>query len=70
MDLVSRDYAVADLITLEQQSEDIGPVQMLFRQNRVISSITAELDQESIWEVLSRVSGRCCPTHGSHNMPY
>jgi hypothetical protein len=70
VDRVSRDYAVADLIALEQQSEDIGPVRMLFRQNRAISSITADLDQKSIWEVLSRISGRCYPTHGSHNLPY
>ena len=47
MDLVSRDYTVADLIALEQQSVDIGPVRALFRQNRVIPSITAELDQKS-----------------------
>jgi hypothetical protein len=44
---------VADLIALEQQSVDIGPVRTLFRQNRVISSITAELDPKSIWELLS-----------------
>jgi hypothetical protein len=53
VDLVYRDYAVADLIALEQQGVDIGPMRTLFRQNRVISSIAAELDQKSIWEVLT-----------------
>jgi hypothetical protein len=53
VDLVYRDYAVADLIVLEQEGVDIGPMRALFRQNRVISSITAELDQKSIWEVLT-----------------
>ena len=53
VDLVYRDYAVADLIALEQQGVDVGPMRMLFRQNRVISSIAAELDQKSIWEVLT-----------------
>jgi hypothetical protein len=53
VDLVYRDYAVADLITLGQQGVDIEPMRTLFRQNRVISSITAELDQKSIWEVLT-----------------
>jgi hypothetical protein len=53
VDLVYRDYAVADLISLEQEGVDIGPMRTLFRQNRVISSITAELDQKSIWEVLT-----------------
>lgn len=55
VDLVYRDYAVADLIALEQQGVDIEPMRTLFRQNRVISSITAELDQKSIWEILSDV---------------
>jgi hypothetical protein len=53
VDLVYRDYAVADLIDLEQEGVDIEPMRTLFRQNRVISSITAELDQKSIWEVLT-----------------
>lgn len=53
VDLAYRDYAVADLIELEQEGVDIEPMRMLFRQNRVISSITAELDQKSIWEVLT-----------------
>lgn len=53
VDLVYRDYAVDDLIALEREGVDIEPMRMLFRQNRVISSITAELDQKSIWEVLT-----------------
>jgi len=53
VDVVYRDYAVADLIALEQEGVDIEPMRTLFRQNRVISSITAELDQKSIWEVLT-----------------
>jgi hypothetical protein len=53
VDLMYRDYAVADLIALEQQGVDIEPMRMLFRQNRVISSIAAELDQKSIWEILT-----------------
>jgi hypothetical protein len=53
VDLVYRDYAVADLIALEQQGVDVTPMRTLFCQNRVISSITAELDQKSIWEVLT-----------------
>lgn len=53
VDLVYRDYAVADLIALEQQGVDIEPMRTLFRQNRVISSVAAELDQKSIWEVLT-----------------
>jgi hypothetical protein len=53
VDLVYRDYAVADLIALEQQGVDIEPMRTLFRQNRIISSIAAELDQKGIWEILT-----------------
>src|SRR6516162_4220416 len=53
IDLVYRDYAVSDLLDLQKEGVDIGPMLTLFQQNRVISSITAELDQKSCWEVLT-----------------
>jgi hypothetical protein len=53
VDLAYRDYAVADLMALEQQGVSIEPMRALFRQNRIISSIAAELDQKSCWEVLT-----------------
>src|SRR5947209_7084752 len=51
--LVYRDYPVYDLIALEKEGVDVEPMRTLFRENRVISSITAELDQKSCWEVLT-----------------
>jgi hypothetical protein len=53
IDLVYRDYSVADLLVLERQGIDVKPMRSLLRQNRVISSIAAELDQKSCWEVLT-----------------
>lgn len=53
IDLVYRDYTVADLIQLRETGVDVSPMRELFRQNRVISSITAELDQKSCWEVFT-----------------
>jgi hypothetical protein len=53
VDLAYRDYPVADLIVLEREGKDVEPMRTLFRQNRMISSITAELDQKSCWEVLT-----------------
>jgi hypothetical protein len=53
IDLVYRDYPVADLIDLQKQGVDVGPMRTLFRQNRIISSIAAEMDQKSCWEVLT-----------------
>jgi hypothetical protein len=53
IDLAYRDYPVWDLIELERSGVDVSPMKTLFRQNRIISSITAELDQKSCWEVLT-----------------
>jgi len=50
---VYRDYSVGDLLQLDQGGGDVEPMRELFRQNRVISSIAAELDQKSCWEVLT-----------------
>ena len=53
VDLAYRDYPVADLIELEMQGVNVEPMRLLFKQNRIISSIAAELDQKSCWEVLT-----------------
>jgi hypothetical protein len=53
VDLIYRDYGVLDLVELEQDGVDIAPMRALFRQNRVVSSIAAELDQKSCWEVFT-----------------
>jgi hypothetical protein len=53
VDLAYRDYAVYDLLALERAGTDVESMRALFRQNRVISSISAELDQKSCWEVLT-----------------
>jgi hypothetical protein len=53
VELIYRDYEVRDLLAREREGVNIEPIRTLFRQNRVISSITAELDQKSCWEVLT-----------------
>jgi hypothetical protein len=53
IDLAYRDYAVYDLIDLEKEGVNVEPMRALFRQNRIISSIGAEIDQKSCWEVLT-----------------
>jgi hypothetical protein len=52
IDLIYRDYAVEDLLELEAEGVDVRPMQQAFATNRVVSSIAAELDQKSCWEVL------------------
>jgi hypothetical protein len=53
IDLAYRDYPVSDLIALEAEGVGVEPMRLLFHENRVISSIAAELDQKSCWEVLT-----------------
>lgn len=53
VDLGYRDYEVRDLIALEQSGVDVSPIRLLFRQNRMISSIAGDFDHKSCWEVLT-----------------
>jgi hypothetical protein len=53
VDLAYRDYAVYDLVALEREGVNVEPMRALFKQNRIMSSISAELDQKSCWEVLT-----------------
>jgi hypothetical protein len=53
VDIAYRDYAVSDLIALQKEGADVEPMRALFKQNRIVSSIAAEMDQKSCWEILS-----------------
>jgi hypothetical protein len=53
VDLVYRDYPVSDLADLARTGVDVQPMRVLFKQNRVVSSIGAEIDQKSCLEVLT-----------------
>ena len=53
VDLVYRDASVLDLMELAESGVDVTPMRVLLKQNRVVSSITAELDQKSCFEVLT-----------------
>ena len=53
VDLAYRDYGVVDLLELEAEGVDVEPMRVLLRENRMVSSIAAELDQKACWEVLT-----------------
>jgi hypothetical protein len=53
VDLAYRDASVLDLMELVAEGVDVAPMRALLRQNRVVSSITAELDQKSCFEVFT-----------------
>jgi hypothetical protein len=60
VDLVYRDYSVLDLVELERDGVDVTPMRTLFRENRVVSSIGAELDHKACWEIFTdpEIAGR------------
>jgi hypothetical protein len=53
VDLGYRDYSVTDLLEVEEEGVDVEPMRWLLRENRLVSSIAADLDQKSCWEVLT-----------------
>ncbi|HEU5305292.1 MAG TPA: hypothetical protein VFU40_11655 [Gemmatimonadales bacterium] len=53
VDLGYRDYSVSDLMDLQDEGVDVAPMRTLLRENRAVSSIAADLDQKSCWEVLT-----------------
>lgn len=53
IDLAYRDYSVQELIEAQRGGVDIAPMRTLLQQNRVVSSLAAELDQKAIWEVFT-----------------
>lgn len=53
VDLVYRDASVLDLIDMAAEGKDVAPMKALLKQNRVVSSIAAELDQKSCFEIFT-----------------
>ncbi|MGZ6070727.1 MAG: hypothetical protein ACXWK8_05885 [Myxococcaceae bacterium] len=53
VDLAYRDYSVEELRMLNQRGVDVSPMRALLAQDRMVSSIAAELEQKSMWEVFT-----------------
>lgn len=53
IDLGYRDYSVTEILDLQRQGVDVAPMQQLLREDRMVSSIAAELDQKACWEVFT-----------------
>lgn len=53
VDLGYRDYSVEELQDLARRGVDVSPVHALLAQNRMVSSIAAEVEQKSMWEVFT-----------------
>lgn len=60
IDVAYRDYGVVDLLDAADDGVDVAPMRALFRGNRMVSSIAAELDQKACWEVFTD------PLHARH----
>ncbi len=54
VDIAYRDYEVRDLIALERdEGVNVEPLRVLFRENRIISSLAGDFDHKSAWEILT-----------------
>lgn len=53
IDIGYRDYTVLDLVELERNGGNVEPMRALFKQNRMVSSIAAELDQKACFEIFT-----------------
>ncbi|HEX5818028.1 MAG TPA: hypothetical protein VFY20_04075 [Gemmatimonadales bacterium] len=51
--LAYRDYEVLDLVELAAEGVDVSAMRLLFRENRLVSPIGAEIDQKACWEVFT-----------------
>jgi hypothetical protein len=50
VDIAYRDYEVRDLVRLESEEHvDVEPIRALFRENRMVSSMSGEFDHKSCW---------------------
>jgi carboxypeptidase Taq len=54
VDVAYRDYEVRDLIELEaEQGKPLDAMRLLFKTNRVVSSLVGDFDHKSCWEILT-----------------
>jgi hypothetical protein len=54
IDVIYRDYEMRDLLELErQEGRRLEAMRLLFRQNRVVSSMVGDFDHKSCWELLT-----------------
>lgn len=54
IDVAYRDFEIRDLIALERElGEPLEAMRLLFRQNRVVSSLVGDFDHKSCWELMT-----------------
>ena len=54
IDVAYRDYETRDLVALEREiGKPLDAMRLLFRQNRVVSSMVGDFDHKSCWELMT-----------------
>lgn len=54
IDVAYRDYEIRDLVELEKEiGRPLNAMRLLFRQNRVVSSVVGDFDHKSCWELMT-----------------
>lgn len=53
IDICYRDYELRDIIQLEKEGVDVEPLRVLFKSNRMVSSMAGDFDHKSGFEILT-----------------
>ena len=53
VDIAYRDYEIRDLAQLEADGVNVDALRLLFRENRIVSSLAGDFDHKSCWELLT-----------------
>ncbi len=53
IDICYRDYELRDIIELEAEGVNVSPLRMLFKTNRMVSSMAGDFDHKSCFEILT-----------------
>lgn len=53
VDLVYRDFALSEILSIEKHGGQVEAMKHAFRRNQVVSSLTGEFDHKSLFELLS-----------------
>jgi hypothetical protein len=53
IDIAYRDYEIRDLAQLDAAGVNLDALRLLFRENRIVSSLAGDFDHKSCWELLT-----------------
>ncbi|MCS7054846.1 MAG: hypothetical protein NZM18_01530 [Thermoflexales bacterium] len=68
VDLLYRDYALADFLYIGEEGGDVEAIRLLFKRNQVVSSLAGDFDHKSTFELLTDARFGACFTPGERRL--